>query len=192
MSRAVSAHPGAAAPSACRAGAGRRVARAAQAGVRLAWALALAVATATAVAATGASAPPVSAAASPTAAAQPLDEAALRAFLRELRCVVCQNESLADSTAPLALDLKREIAARLATGETPEAVRAWLAARYGDFVSYRPPLRAATGLLWAGPAALALVGVAVVWRQARRRGAPPADGAAEDDLDGCDPERNPR
>lgn len=131
---------------------------------------------AAALAQPGAAAVPVAASAS----APGVDEAALRALLRELRCVVCQNESLADSTAPLAQDLKREIAARLAAGESPEAVRAWLTARYGDFVSYRPPLTPATGLLWAGPALLAAAGLAVVWRQARRRGAaggdvPPAD-----------------
>lgn len=134
---------------------------------------------------------PVSVSAPAGAAPAALDDAALRAFLRELRCVVCQNESLADSTAPLAQDLKREIGARLAAGQTPDEVRAWLTARYGDFVSYRPPLTPATGLLWAGPAGLALLGVAVVWRQARRRGGSP--GAADGQAGAVDApeERNP-
>lgn len=103
------------------------------------------------------------------------DEAQLRQFLRELRCVVCQNESLADSTAPLALDLKREITQRLAAGQSPQQVRDWLTQRYGDFVSYTPPLKASTGLLWAGPALLALLGVGVVLRLSRRRPANPGD-----------------
>lgn len=103
----------------------------------------------------------------------PLDEARheaqLHQFLRELRCVVCQNESLADSTAPLAMDLKREITQRLAAGQSPQQVRDWLTQRYGDFISYTPPLKASTGLLWAGPALLALLGVVVVLRSSRRR-----------------------
>lgn len=107
----------------------------------------------------------------------PLDEVQLRQFLRELRCVVCQNESLADSTAPLALDLKREITQRLAAGQSPQQVRDWLTQRYGDFVSYTPPLNSATGLLWIGPALLALLGVGVVLRLSRRRPAIQGDEA---------------
>lgn len=107
----------------------------------------------------------------------PLDEVQLRQFLRELRCVVCQNESLADSTAPLALDLKREITQRLAAGQSPQQVRDWLTQRYGDFVSYTPPLNSATGLLWIGPALLALLGVGVVLRLSRRRPAIQGDDA---------------
>ncbi|MDT7838707.1 cytochrome c-type biogenesis protein [Aquabacterium sp. OR-4] len=108
----------------------------------------------------------------PTMAA-PYDEA-LQQLLRELRCVVCQNQSLADSTAPLAQDMKREITQRLAQGQTPEQVRHWLVARYGDFVTYQPPLTAATALLWVVPGLLALAGVATVARAARRLPGPAA------------------
>lgn len=164
-------------PARARGGAHRRLLAAAR-GVARAAALGLALAGVALAADPGTPSAQPLAAPGGTPPAATLDDAALRAFLRELRCVVCQNESLADSTAPLAQDLKREIAARLAAGDSPEAVRAWLTARYGDFVSYRPPLTPATGLLWAGPAGLALLGVAVVWRQARRRGGSPgeADG----------------
>ena len=70
---------------------------------------------------------------------------------QELRCVVCQNENLADSTAPLAQDLKREIREQMLAGKSDDDIKAFLVARYGDFVTYRPPVRANTLLLWGGP-----------------------------------------
>lgn len=75
----------------------------------------------------------------------------LHTLSAELRCLVCQNESLADSTAGLALDLKREIAGRMAAGDSDEQIRQFLVERYGDFVTYRPPLTGRTLLLWLGP-----------------------------------------
>lgn len=107
----------------------------------------------------------------PSPQAVVLDDPALAQRLhqltQELRCVVCQNESLADSTAPLAQDLKREIAQRLRQGQSDAQITDFLVARYGDFVRYRPPWRAATLLLWLGP--LCFVGLAlwVVRRHAR-------------------------
>lgn len=92
------------------------------------------------------------------------------ALTSELRCLVCQNESLADSNAPLALDLKREIRARMAAGDSNAQILDFLVQRYGDFVTYRPPVNARTGLLWLGPALLLGVGGWVVWRQTRRGG----------------------
>jgi cytochrome c-type biogenesis protein CcmH/NrfF len=85
----------------------------------------------------------------------------------ELRCLVCQNESLADSNAPLALDLKNEIRARMAAGDSDQEIRSFLVERYGDFVSYRPPVNARTLLLWLGPLLLAVGGGAVLWRGMR-------------------------
>jgi cytochrome c-type biogenesis protein CcmH len=89
------------------------------------------------------------------------------ALTQELRCVVCQNESLADSTAPLALDLKQEIRTRMAAGESDEQIRAFLVQRYGDFVNYRPPVKLATYLLWLGPLLFVGVGLWVVARHTR-------------------------
>lgn len=85
-----------------------------------------------------------------TARADALDER-LHLLSSELRCLVCQNESLADSHAPLALDLKREIRARMEAGDSDEQLRQFLVERYGDFVSYRPPFSPRTLLLWLGP-----------------------------------------
>ena len=84
-----------------------------------------------------------------------------------MRCLVCQNESLADSNAPLALDLKREIAQRVAAGDSDAQIIEFLVERYGDFVTYRPPLRAGTLLLWLGPPALLLGGGLLLWRRLR-------------------------
>ena len=101
------------------------------------------------------------------------------ALTQELRCVVCQNESLADSTAPLALDLKREIRARMDAGQSDEQIRAFLVERYGDFVNYRPPLKSATYLLWLGPLLFLGVGLWAVQRQGRRRAQALDEAAAE-------------
>jgi cytochrome c-type biogenesis protein CcmH len=106
------------------------------------------------------------------------------ALTQELRCVVCQNESLADSTAPLALDLKQEIRTRMAAGESDEQIRAFLVQRYGDFVNYRPPVKAATYLLWLGPLLFVGVGLWVVARHARARGKGPSQTAPGSTQDG--------
>lgn len=89
----------------------------------------------------------------------------------ELRCLVCQNQTLADSTAPLAQDLKQQVRELVAAGRSDDEVLAHLTARYGDFVRYKPPLQASTALLWGGPALLfaaALGGLAWVLRQRSR------------------------
>jgi len=87
----------------------------------------------------------------------------------ELRCLVCQNQSLADSDADLAKDLRDEVYNIIQSGKNEEEAVQFLTDRYGDFVLYRPPLKPITVLLWSGPA-LILIGVAVfLWRQARQR-----------------------
>ncbi|MBL6750473.1 MAG: cytochrome c-type biogenesis protein CcmH [Nevskia sp.] len=109
-------------------------------------------------------------------------EARYRALLPELRCLVCQNESLADSQASLAADLRYEIRGLYAKGASDEDVKKFLTDRYGEFVLYRPSLSARTALLWAGPFLLALAGLAMVLalvRRARRSAAPPPVPDAE-------------
>ncbi|WP_083961949.1 cytochrome c-type biogenesis protein [Tepidiphilus margaritifer] len=87
----------------------------------------------------------------------------------ELRCLVCQNQSIAESNAELAHDLMNQVREQLAAGKSEEEVRAYLVARYGDFVLYQPPLKASTVALWVGPFVLVLAGVLALWRALRRR-----------------------
>ena len=95
----------------------------------------------------------------------PMLEKRVMALAEELRCLVCQNQTLADSHAALAIDLKNRIRELLREGKSEREVLDFMVQRYGDFVLYRPPLRAATVLLWAGPFMLLVVGVAglMVW-----------------------------
>jgi cytochrome c-type biogenesis protein CcmH len=93
----------------------------------------------------------------------------------ELRCLVCQNQTLADSNAPLAVDLRNQVRDQLKSGKTEGDVREFMVARYGDFVLYRPPFKPSTALLWGGPFLLLLAGVIVLARRLRRRPEPPAE-----------------
>lgn len=106
----------------------------------------------------------------------PEDEALerrLKALAEELRCLVCQNQSLADSDADLAVSLRREIRQMLKNGASDREVIDFLVQRYGDFVLYRPPLKESTWLLWFGPALLLITGLGVTAAiVARRRKAP--------------------
>jgi len=95
----------------------------------------------------------------------------------ELRCLVCQNESLADSNAQLALDLKNEIRNRMAAGDSDSQIKRFLVERYGDFVTYRPPFNGRTLLLWLGPLLLVAGGGLVLWRGMRVSN---ADGASDE------------
>jgi len=97
------------------------------------------------------------------------EELRFQALTGQLRCVVCQNESLADSTAPLADDLRRDIFKQMSAGKSDAQIKAWLTARYSDYVLYDPPLRGATWLLWFGPLLLLIAGGAVVCVIVRRR-----------------------
>jgi len=88
---------------------------------------------------------------------------------RELRCLVCQNETLADSRADLAVDLRNQIREQMKNGKSDEEVIAFVTARYGDFVLYRPPVRPTTYLLWFGPFILLFGGLIFLFRYVRRR-----------------------
>jgi cytochrome c-type biogenesis protein CcmH len=95
-------------------------------------------------------------------------EARARALGRELRCVVCQNQSIEDSNAALAHDLRMLLRERLSNGDSDEAAIEYIAARYGDFVLLKPPMKAVTALLWAGPA-LFLLGALALYLNLMRR-----------------------
>lgn len=96
-------------------------------------------------------------------------EKRLHALSQELRCLVCQNETLADSRAGLAEDLRREIREQMKAGKSDKEIIAFLTARYGDFVLYRPRVTPTTYLLWFGPFLLLAVGLAVLYRQLKQR-----------------------
>ena len=100
---------------------------------------------------------------------------------RELRCLVCQNQTIADSNATLAADLRREVREMIAAGKTDDEIREFMIERYGDFVLYRPRMSATNFLLWAAPVLLLLGGAFAVVRVVRRR-------AAESDTDPAGPE----
>jgi cytochrome c-type biogenesis protein CcmH len=102
-------------------------------------------------------------------AEDPAIEQRLNVIAEELRCLVCQNESLAGSRSDLANDLRREIRTLIKQGKTDQEIRDFLVARYGDFVLYRPPVKPTTWLLWAGPFALLLGGVFALVLFVRRR-----------------------
>ncbi len=103
-------------------------------------------------------------------AADPALEARVNALAEELRCLVCQNQTLADSNAPLAVDLRNQIRERLRQGASERDIIGFLVDRYGDFVLYRPPFKGTTLLLWAGPMLLMIGGLgALYYRLARRR-----------------------
>src|SRR5690349_3065970 len=114
------------------------------------------------------------------AAADPALENRMMALAAELRCLVCQNQSLADSHAPLAVDLRNQIREKMKQGASERDIVNYMVDRYGDFVLYRPPFKPATILLWAGPLLLMLGGLAALWiRLARRRAEPTAALSAE-------------
>lgn len=99
----------------------------------------------------------------------PKQQARYDALINELRCLVCQNQTIADSNADLALDLRNKVAEQIAAGRSDAEVVDYLTARYGDFVLYRPPVQANTILLWAGPFLLLAIGIAVLAVTLRRR-----------------------
>lgn len=96
------------------------------------------------------------------------EEQRFRELTAELRCLVCQNQSLDDSSAPLAQDLRNEVLELMRAGRSNEEIREYLVARYGDFVLYRPRFTVATLLLWLGPILLLLGGLILVFRSLRR------------------------
>jgi cytochrome c-type biogenesis protein CcmH len=109
-------------------------------------------------------------------AADPVMEARMMSLAAELRCLVCQNQTIADSHADLAVDLRQQIREMLGKGQDENQIRDYMTARYGDFVLYKPPFKATTALLWAGPGILlvaALAGLFLMLRS-RQRASPDA------------------
>lgn len=106
----------------------------------------------------------------PTAAADPELEKEVMELSHVLRCLVCQNQSIAESNAPLALDLRNQVREQLQAGRSREDVIDYLVERYGDFVLYEPPFKTTTALLWGGPALLLFGGAGwLAWRLRRRQ-----------------------
>jgi cytochrome c-type biogenesis protein CcmH len=101
----------------------------------------------------------------------PVVEQRLIVISEEMRCLVCQNESLAGSRSDLAMDLRRELRNLIKQGKTDAEIREFMVSRYGDFVLYRPPVKPSTWLLWAGPFGLMVLGVVVLFVYLRRRNA---------------------
>ncbi len=104
----------------------------------------------------------------PEVLADSAQDARYRELLSEIRCVVCQNQTLADSNAPLAVDLREQIRGRIETGASDDEIVAYLTDRYGDFVLYRPPFNAVTALLWLSPLVLLFVAGFIAWRAMSR------------------------
>jgi len=99
----------------------------------------------------------------------PVAEKRLQELSTELRCLVCQNQTIADSNAELAQDLRREIRGMIQAGQSDKQIIDFMVTRYGDFVLYRPPVKGITLLLWGGPAALLLLGIFALLRYLRQR-----------------------
>ena len=102
-------------------------------------------------------------------AADPVAEKRLQHLSEELRCLVCQNQTIADSNAELAQDLRHEIRGMIKDGKTDKEIIDFMVVRYGDFVLYRPPVKGTTLLLWGGPVALMLLGLFALIRYLRQR-----------------------
>jgi cytochrome c-type biogenesis protein CcmH len=105
----------------------------------------------------------------PAGTDDPVVEARLKHLSKELRCLVCQNETLADSQAGLAEDLRREIREQIRAGKSDEEIMNFLTQRYGQFIMYRPQVTPTTYLLWFGPFVLLLIGMVVLFRYIRQR-----------------------
>ncbi|HKB82296.1 MAG TPA: cytochrome c-type biogenesis protein [Burkholderiales bacterium] len=125
----------------------------------------------------------------PSASDDPVLEQRVVRLTSDLRCLVCQNQSLADSHADLAIDLKNQVRSQMQAGKSDAEIRDYMVARYGDFVLYDPPFKLSTLLLWAGPFALLLIGLLGLagYLRSRRRRLPevaltPADHARAEAL----------
>ena len=107
---------------------------------------------------------------------------------KQLRCLVCQNQTIADSNAGLAVDLRNKLREQMATGKSDAEIIAFMTERYGDFVLYKPPMKATTVLLWVGPFVLLAIGLLIGWRVVRGR----AKAARPQPLSTADRERAER
>lgn len=118
------------------------------------------------------------------AAADPVLEARVMRIAGELRCLVCQNQTIADSHAGLAVDLRNQVRVMLQRGQSEQDITDYMTARYGDFVLYRPPLKPSTWLLWLGPAVMVLGGLlTLLWVLIRRSRLPAEAFDPEPDAD---------
>ena len=111
----------------------------------------------------------------------PDKEARYRVLIAELRCLVCQNQNLADSNAELAQDLRRQTYEMVTRGSSKEEIITYMVQRYGDFVLYRPPFRSSTALLWVGPFLIFAIGVGVLVVFIRRRNRQPVEQLSSED-----------
>jgi cytochrome c-type biogenesis protein CcmH len=114
-------------------------------------------------------------------ALDPVLDARMVAITSELRCLVCQNQTIADSHAELAVDLRNQVREQLQQGKSEQQVIDYMTARYGDFVLYRPPVKSTTVLLWFGPGLLLLVSLAMLVSTLRRRSRMPAEAFDPDE-----------
>ena len=132
------------------------------------------------------------AAEAPTVAADPVLEARTMAIAAELRCLVCQNQTIADSNAELAVDLREQVRQMLRQGQGREQIVDYMTARYGDFVLYRPPLKESTALLWFGPILLLVAGLATLVLVLRRRSRLSPDQFEAEETDSLPPTSDAR
>jgi cytochrome c-type biogenesis protein CcmH len=123
----------------------------------------------------------------PLAAPDPATEARMLRLAAELRCLVCQNQTIADSSAPLAEDLRRQVREMIVRGDSDAQILGFMTQRYGDFVLYRPPLKGTTAALWFGPLVLLLGGLGVFIVVLRRRSRLAPDQFEPDLIDGEEP-----
>jgi cytochrome c-type biogenesis protein CcmH len=113
----------------------------------------------------------------------PEQQALYERLTAEVRCLVCQNQTIADSSAPLAQDLRREIRRKIEQGQTEKQIKVFLTERYGDFVLYRPRYGGVSSILWIAPGLFLLIGAIVLWRIVRHRADCPITTEAEDAID---------
>ena len=106
----------------------------------------------------------------------PALQARYETLTHELRCLVCQDETVADSNAELAADFRRQIHDMVAAGKSDAEIKSYMVHRYGDFVLYKPPVQSNTALLWVGPFVLLLIALTVVFLVVRRRAGQPEEG----------------
>jgi cytochrome c-type biogenesis protein CcmH len=118
-------------------------------------------------------APPALAADAMPTEKDPVAQARAVRLSEQLRCLVCQNQTIAESNAELAVDLRRQVREQIAAGKSDDQIIDYMTARYGDFVLYKPPVRATTLLLWGGPALLLAIGFVALMRIVRQRRALP-------------------
>lgn len=118
--------------------------------------------------------------------ADPVQQATYERLTSEVRCLVCQNQTIGDSSAPLAADLRREIRSMIEAGRSEEEIKVFLLERYGDFVLYKPRFKASTAALWLAPLLLLLAGSLGLGRIIRRRAALPVP-SDDDDLANAGP-----